>query len=137
MTNMMGLPIGSGMGIMINNMNDEEEEWLKGFKMGVEEVDNYNDTGPGPKYNVTFRNIQNVCHNLIVNYDVTIDELLKRYLKRVCRPELIGSYNKICFLFNANKLKFGDKTTVEKYFKNSPNPKVTVNDIYCLIGMWK
>ena len=74
----------------------------------------------------------------MVNYDVTIDELLKRYLKRIGRPELIGDKsNKICFLYDGHKLKFGDKTTVKKYFKNAPNPKVTVNDIYCLIRRWK
>ena len=53
-TSMMnnGLAMGSGMGIMINNMNDEDEEWLKGFKLAAEEIElksqenNNNDTGP-------------------------------------------------------------------------------------------
>ena len=130
MNNMMGLPIGSGMGIMFNNMNDEDEEWLKGFKMADEEVNNYNDTGPGPKKNVIFQTTKRDCHILVVNYGVTIDELLKRYLKRIGRPELIGDKsNKIRFLYNTEELKFGDKTTIEKCFKNALNPKVVVYEM--------
>ena len=65
--------------------------------------------------------------NLKVSYGTTIDQLLKYYLKRMNRAELIGNDNKIIFLFNAAKLEFGDKTPVEEYFKYSLVPKIFVN----------
>ena len=100
--------------------------------MGQEKLksqeNNYNDIGPGPKISVIFKTTQGISHILVVNYGVTIDELLKRYLKRIGRPDLIGDdHKKICYLFNGGyKLKFGDKTTVEKFFKNVPHPTVVV-----------
>ena len=133
MSNMINIPIGSGMGIMINNIKDDEEECLEGFKLVQEELKSqeniYNVIGSGPKINVIFRNTRGDCHSLVVNYGVTIDELLKEYLKRIGRPDLIGD-NRISYIWNASKLKFGDKTTVEKYFRNVNNPKVVVNDTH-------
>lgn len=130
------MPMGNMMGM---NMN-ENEEWLKGFKMGVEEINNTqaqdNDANtPGPKINVIFKTTQGTTHTLVYNYGTTIDQALSKYLNRVGRPELIGdTTNKICFLFNAAQLKFGDQTKVENFFKNVNNPKVVVNDVNNLIG---
>ena len=121
---------------MMNNM--EEEEWMKGFKMAVQEVNSSGDPEadkPGLKMNIIFNTTQGTSHNLVMTYGTTIDQALSKYLKRVGRPELIGSQdNKICFLFNATKMKFGDQTPIETFFKNAPNPKVVVNDINNLIG---
>ena len=84
---------------------------------------------------VIFQTVQGDIQELYVNNDVTIDELLKKYLKSIGRPDLIGDKNNtICFIFNAIKLKFGDKTTVEKFFKYVNIPKVIVNDVNNLIG---
>jgi len=116
----------------------EDEEWLKGFKMAVEEVDNSGDPElkkPGPKLNIIFNTTQGTSTNLVISYGTTVEEALAKYLRRMGKPELIGNQdNKICFLFNANKMKFGDKTPVEQFFKSAPNPKVVVNDINNLIG---
>ena len=53
----------------------------------------------------------------------------------VKRPDLIGNKsNEIVFLFAACKLRFGDKTTVENYFKGVSNPIIIVNDVNNLPG---
>ena len=140
---MMGMNPGMmGMGPMVGGgaqMNPQEEEiWMQGFKMAVKEVNDIPDpesSAPGPKINVIFNTTQGTTHNMVMNHGTTIDDALKKYLKRVGRPDLINdNTNKICFLFNATKLKFGDKTPIEQFFKNAPNPKVVVNDINNLIG---
>ena len=136
MPNMMQMPV---MNNQLMNM-DADEEWMKGFKMGVEEV---NSSGaqdedankPGPKLNVIFKTTQGTTHTMVYTYGTTIEQALEKYLKRVGRPELINdNTNKICFLFNATQLKFGNKTKVEVFFKNINNPKVVVNDVNNLIG---
>ena len=141
----MGMNMGFGMPNMMQgnqfmNMNNEgDEEWMKGFKMGVEEV---NSTGqdedtnqPGPKLNVIFKTTQGTAHTMVYTYGTTVEKALEKYLKRVGRPDLIGdNTNKICFLYNATQLRFGDKTKVEAFFKNVNNPKVVVNDVNNLIG---
>ena len=74
---------------------------------------------------------------MVYTYGTTIEQALEKYLKKVGRPELIrDNTNKICFLFNATQLKFGNKTKVEVFFKNINNPKVVVNDVNNLIGAW-
>ena len=147
----MGMPMNMGMGGMgMMNMNNmmmgmgNDEEWMKGFKMGVEEVNNSGGGGemnessnPNvPKINIIFKTTQGVTHTLVYDYGTTIDEVLKKYLKRVNRSDLINvkGDKKICFLFNASQLKFGDQTKVEDFFKNITNPKVVVNDVNNLIG---
>ena len=84
---------------------------------------------------VTFNTTQGTKTQISINYDESIGMLLKRYLKRVDRPDLIeDKSNKICFLFNAIQLKLNDKTKVGDFFKNVQNPKVVVNDVINLIG---
>ena len=46
---------------------------------------------------------------------------------KIHHPELIDS-NKICFVYNANRIKFGEQTPVEIYFKSSPIPSINVMD---------
>ena len=119
---------------------NENEEWMKGFQMGVEEVNNAKSqdneaNNPGPKLNVIFKTTQGTTHTLVYNYGITIDQALFKYLQRVGKPELYEEKsNKICFLFNAAQLKFGDQTKIEVFFKGVTNPKVVVNDVHNLIG---
>ena len=132
-------PMGMmNMNMMNMNMNNDEE-WMKGFKMGVEEVNGTQteDLGNGPKINVIFKTTQGVTHTLVYNYGTTIDEVLRKYLKRVNREDLLNdeqTRGKICFLFNAAQLKFGSNTKIEEFFKGISNPKVVVNDVNNLIG---
>ena len=140
----MGPMAGMGMNMNMMNMNmmnmNNDEEWMKGFKMGVEEVNGgqSDDLDDGkPKINVIFKTTQGVTHTLVYSYGTTIDAVLKKYLKRVNREDLINdekNKGKICFLFNAAQLKFGDNTAIEAFFKGISNPKVVVNDVNNLIG---
>ena len=140
----MGPMAGMGMNMnMMNMMNmnmNNDEEWMKGFKMGVEEVagGQSDDLDDGkPKINVIFKTTQGVTHTLVYSYGTTIDAVLRKYLKRVNREDLINdekNKGKICFLFNAAQLKFGDNTPIEQFFKGISNPKVVVNDVNNLIG---
>ena len=130
--NMQGMPQGMNMAMMDN------EEWLKGFQMGVDEVnalDQQESQNDGPKINVIFKTTQGTTTAMVYDYGTTIDKSLEKYLKRVGRPDLYQQKsNKICFLFNAAQLKIGDQTKVENFFKNVQNPKVVVNDVNNLIG---
>ena len=137
-----GVPGGMQMPnqFMMGMSQSENEEWLKGFQMGVEEANNNagqdNDVNDqAPKTNIIFKTTQGTTHTLVYNYGTTIDQVLSKYLNRVGRPELYQEKsNKICFLFNASQLKFGDQTKVEVFFKGVINPKVVVNDVHNLIG---
>ena len=86
---------------------------------------------PGPKINVLFESpLVHKTINLIVSYGTTLDELLKYYLRRMNRTEFIGSHDKIVFYFNGSngrRIKFGDQTPVETYFKYHPNPIIRVS----------
>ena len=132
--NMQGMPQGMNMNMaMMDN-----EEWLKGFQMGVDEVNalaQQESQNDGPKINVIFKTTQGTTTAMVYDYGTSIDKSLEKYLKRVGRPDLYQQKsNKICFLFNAAQLKIGDQTQVENFFKNVQNPKVVVNDVNNLIG---
>ena len=87
-----------------------------------------NNYKPGPGMNVIFNFISGHTTNLIVSYGTTIDELLKYYLRRMNRTEFIGSHDgKIAFYFSGRRIKFGDQTPVETYFKHNDNPIIRVN----------
>ena len=133
----MGMMGGMG-GMQMNNQMNDDDDWMQGFKMGVEEVNNVGGSDPdlnkpGPKINVLFTTTIGTSRNIVLSYGTTIDQALKKYLDQVGKLDLVNS-DKISFLFNAAKLNFGDNTTVEKFFKNSVNPKVVVNDTNNLIG---
>lgn len=64
---------------------------------------------------------------------MTISQLLKKYFKKVSKPELIDSKEKIIFLYNAVKIKYDDTTKVEKFFNMVANPKVMIIDSFNLI----
>ena len=131
----MGMPMNMPF-IMGGSGNDD---WLKGYQLGVEEIntaENDNDSlKQGPKINIFFHTTKGTKTIVVVNHGTTIEETLEKYLKRVGRPELVNkTEDKICFLYNAAQLKFGDKTPVEKFFSSNSSPKVVVNDINNLIG---
>ena len=145
--NMYGMNMGMGMGMPMNNnmmmMNimggGVEEEWMKGFKMGVDEIKgNSEPTVSAGKINVIFNTTQGVSHAVPIDFGTTIDQALRKYLGRVGKTELLddiaNTSAKLCFLFNAQQLKFGDNRKIEDFFKNNLNPKIIVNDVHNLIG---
>ena len=66
--------------------------------------------------------------NIVIEYDkeTTIDEVLKKYLYEVNKPEFIGEQNKIDFLYKAKQIKLGDNRKIKDFFKESGNPKIAV-----------
>ena len=77
--------------------------------------------------NVIFRTSQGHTNAFVVNCGTTIDQLLKYYLRIMKKPELIGENNKIAFIFNGSKLKFGDQKPIKTYFGYNYMPKIVVN----------
>ena len=62
--------------------------------------------------------------NLVVNYGTNIDELIKLYLNKVKRPDLINNEKNISFIYNSKPLNFGDKRKVENVFKSNSNNNI-------------
>jgi len=113
--------------MMNNNFNFIPNMWMNNFNfmpnmMNNDNIDKF-------KYNVIFTTTMGMKTNIQIDKGTTIDQMLKKYLKRVNRLDLIGKNNKICFIFNTWQMKFGDQTPVEDIFMNNECPPVTVNDI--------
>ena len=118
-----------------NNFSKSQAMRIKDFVKHSSTGQDEDTNQPGPKLNVIFKTTQGTTHTMVYTYGTTVEKALEKYLKRVGRPDLIGdNTNKICFLYNATQLRFGDKTKVEAFFKNVNNPKVVVNDVNNLIG---
>ena len=92
----------------------------------------------GPKINVIFATTYGTNTTLALNYGVTIAQMLKIYLRRFYRESLINNKkckDRIIFLYNGNKLRLEDKTSVELYFGNNDSPQVFVHEVsdsFCL-----
>ena len=108
------------------------------FNISLEQNKENNVDEVGSKIRIIFRTIQGVTTNIIFDDNDSVSNLLKKYLKRIDRPELISSLmeggNKIVFLYNAIPLKINDTTKVKDVFGNSSNPIITVNDVDNMIG---
>ena len=135
----MGMPNMGVAGGMPNMQGMEDEEWMKGFQMGVQEVNNpggnFDDSNaPGPKLNIIFTTTVGTQRILKFKYGTTVSQAIKKYLDSVGKGELFGQNDKVNFLFNANKIDFNDNTKVEDKFKNIQLPKIVVNDTQGLIG---
>ena len=121
---MPGMVGGNQMNMNMGNMNnaEEEEEWMKGFKMAVQEVNSSidpDDNKPGPRINIIFNTTQGTSHNIAVPHGTTVNQALEKYLSRVGRPDLYrDKSNQICFLFNGSQIKFGEQQKVEVFFRN-------------------
>ena len=76
--------------------------------------------------NVLFETTHGINKNIVCNYGITIDKMLKKYLLRIDHPELINSNNKIYFSHGGSRLKFGDQTLVGEFFKNTQNHTIRV-----------
>ena len=111
-----------------NIPNTQNEKWMKGFKMGVDEI-------RGPKKTIHFKSTYGIHHSITVNYETTIGQLLNKYLILIGRPDLIvNKSNEIVFLYNSNKLRFVDETPVEEFFKFDGSPSIIVNEVNNLPG---
>ena len=76
--------------------------------------------GPGPKININFIYSTGMKTNFVFNFDTTIDKMERIYLRSVFKEYIINNIeNKIIFLYNGKIIKLGDKTPMEKYFKDT------------------
>ena len=74
--------------------------------------------------NIIFNSSTGKKKLLHFNYETTINDILERYLVEIGKPEYINT-DYISFIFNAQFLKFGDTTKIEKYFCSSlPHPPI-------------
>ena len=114
------------MANMIKNMNDDKyeanKEWMKGFRMAADEINNIES-----KINIIFVETSGNRTNIAANIDTTVNELLEKYLTKIQRPDLIGEDGIIAFIYNANRLYFGDMNKIGTIFKNCSFSKVCVN----------
>ena len=61
----------------------------------------------------------------MLKYGTTIDDMIKEYFKLKGRGDLINNYGfGIKFCFGMNELRLGDKTPIEIFFANFPNPSL-------------
>ena len=100
---MPGMVGGNQMNMNMNiNNAEEEEEWMKGFKMAVQEVNSSIDPDenkPGPRINIIFNTTQGTTHNIAVVHGTTVHQALEKYLKRVGKPELIGTQDNVTITY--------------------------------------
>ena len=75
------------------------------------------------KFNVIFQTVQGKKDGLAVDYDMTVEELLNRYINDYHGPVK----GKLVFLYNARQIKRNEKRTVKDFFDNI-NTRVTVDD---------
>lgn len=84
---------------------------------------------------VKFRSTTGFSLDVICPISNSVDGLLNQFLEEIRKPGLKNDIpSKLCFLYNEKQIKPGDKTTLEKFFKNDKNPKVVVDDINNLLG---
>ena len=75
------------------------------------------------KFNVTFQTTLGKKNNLAVDYDMTVEELLNRYINDYYGPVK----GRLVFLYNARQIKRNEKRTVKDFF-DTTNPRITVDD---------
>ena len=88
-----------GMNMMrgVNMPNIGDEVSMKRLRMDVDEVNN------GPKKTICFKNTQGYSHNIVVNYETTIEQLINKYLNVIERPDLIEyKSNKIIYFYTTH-----------------------------------
>ena len=78
------------------------------------------------KMNILFCTTSGIKINLVIDYGTSVGEVLRIYLTRIKRPELINS-EAVTFVYNNKKLNFEDKTKIEDYFKCNEHPTIIVN----------
>ena len=125
-----------GFNMMINNFGirdyEDNDEWMKGFKMAVEEVNELN--SKLENYNVIFKTTRGKKTNIKVGKGTTLSHLIEKYFERINRKSLMGN-NKIVFIYNGDKILYNNNNTpVEDFFKNLSLSIITILDTSDLLG---
>ena len=77
------------------------------------------------KYNVIFSVETGITHFLTVDYDITVEELLKKYINKYHEYYKPFKVKELFFTFNAKQIKKNEQKTVEDYFQPNANPNIT------------
>ena len=80
-------------------------------------------------FNITFKTGNGNTFKIFINLKKKVEHLLIKFLDEIHHPEFIDRNDKIQFLYRAQQIPFGDKTTLRDYFKNDNNPVIVVLDI--------
>ena len=88
-----------------------------------------NFSGNNLKKQVTFQKTSGECKIMVFDYGTTVNDILRKYLIEIGKPELLENEDKIGFFYNAQKLRFNDKTKIEDFFLANLNPKVIVMNL--------
>ena len=107
----------------INNMNYNTK-----LKVSYDDLNDQSNTTNSLK-NIIFKTTLGSKTTLEINSTSTIDELLKQYLYKINRSDLINNTEEsLYFTFNAEKLEFGDNRKIDEVFTANPNPTVLVSE---------
>ena len=60
---------------------------------------------------------------MVFDYGTPICDVLTKYLEEINKLEF---KNKVSFIFNGKKIRFGDKTKIESFFEHHRYPRITV-----------
>ena len=86
-----------------------------------------------PKIMIVFKTGKGYSYGFIVNYGITVEQLLQKFIKKVKKIDYANiSKSKIKFLFNSVKMNENEKvlkTLVEKYFENRRLPTIIVTHL--------
>ena len=125
MNNINLMAMNNMMGMMPNNI-------MNNMNM-MEPMNNNNESNVKQK-SIIFKTLEGIQRLITFKYGTTVGEVLKKYLKEVGRPELIGRSDRIAFVYNLEKLSFDDQSKIEEKFSRNITPKILVNDPMYLIG---
>lgn len=107
----------------INNMNYNSK-----LKVSYDDINNTSNNLNEVK-NIIFKTTLGSKTTIIINNTNTIDELLKQYLCKINRSDLINNTEEsLYFTYNAEKLEFGDKRKIDEVFATNPNATVLVSE---------
>ena len=125
MNNNLNIPIMPQIPVMQinNNFNNFQQN------------NNNNNNFDIKKLNIIFESTEGTKILLPLDIKTTVGEMLKAYLLRIEKPELINTYDKITFIHNRVRIRFDFQTTIEEYFRGEgPFPVILVNEVSDLIG---
>ena len=111
----------------INNMNYSTK--LKASFDDINKLSNEQANNTESIKTIVFKTTLNSKTTIEINSTNTIDDLLKQYLIKINRSDLINNTNEnIYFTYNSKKLEFGDKRTIDEVFSLNPNLSVLVSE---------
>ena len=96
---------------------------------------NQNVNAQDQKINLCFSTIQGSRIMMKINPEVTVEQVLEKYLLRVNLPDLINNVQgRLTFILSAQSLHFGDKRKIKDVAMVGNMNQILVNDTGNLIG---